>query len=168
MEVRGAALSQEEKINTTLQEKQFLEECCERDANSWVRPGKLYRSYLRWCEENDLAPRSLNQIASVWQRLGLRRTTVKGYPRLWGVRLMVEGNAYDSFTMWLKKQCYRDDPVGMLAREVRTDRDWPTRRPSLELYETYLRGYGSPEWYLDILRSAWLEWLEYRAHVSKC
>jgi hypothetical protein len=38
---------------------------------------------------------------------------------------------------------------------------------SLELYETYLRGYGSAKWYLDILRSAWAEWLEYREDVSK-
>ncbi len=122
-------MQQIEQIQKT-QEERFLEECCERDPKAWVRPGRLYRSYLTWCEENDLAPLSLNQVASVWKRLGLRRTTVKGYPRLWGVRLMVEGNVYDSFTTWLKKQSYRDDPVG---------RPRSTHRPRLA-YEAPLLG----------------------------
>ena len=80
---------------------------------------------------------------------------VKGYPRLWGVRLLVQGHAYDNFTTWLKKQRHRtQEPIGRLAEEMSTDRKWPKGRPTLEHYESHLRGHGSPEWYLDILRDA--------------
>ena len=163
MSVIAVGVGRNDSADGQTQEERFLEECCERDPDSWVRPGKLYCSYTTWCEEHDLEPLSLNQVAPVWKRLGLRRTTVKGYPRLWGVRLLVEGHAYDSFTPWLKKQRHRTgEPIGRLADEVSADRTWPKGRPSLELYERYLRSYGSPEWYLDILRAAWAEWLEYR------
>jgi hypothetical protein len=58
-----ASVGIEECPDQRTPEEQFLEECCERDPESWVRPSRLYRSYLTWCEENDLAPLSLNQIA---------------------------------------------------------------------------------------------------------
>ena len=54
------------------------------------------------------------------------------------------------------------EPIIRLVEEMSTDHCWPKGRPSLERYESYLKGHGSPEWYLDILRAAWAEWHEYR------
>jgi hypothetical protein len=65
-------------------EERFLEACCERDPAAWMRPAKLYSAYASWCEEQELRPLSITQIAPVWKRLGLRRSVVKGYPRYWG------------------------------------------------------------------------------------
>jgi hypothetical protein len=48
---------------------------------------------------------------------------LQGLPSLLGVRLLVEGHAYDGFTTWLKKQRHRtQEPIGRLAEEVSTDR----------------------------------------------
>jgi hypothetical protein len=47
-----------------------------------------------------MKPLALNYIALPWKHLSFMRTTVKVYPRLWIIGLLVERNSYDSFTTW--------------------------------------------------------------------
>jgi uncharacterized protein YozE (UPF0346 family) len=144
-------------------EERFLEACCERDPAAWMRPAKLYSAYASWCEEQELRPLSITQIAPVWKRLGLRRSVVKGYPRYWGVRLLVEGDDRLSFNRWLVRQRHRTDLAGALAYDAYGAVGWPKGRPGLEAYVKYLEDFGASPGALGALRLAWNEWLEYRS-----
>jgi hypothetical protein len=160
-----AVMEQIERMQET-QEEWFLKACCERDPTAWVRPAKLYSAYASWCEEHELRPLSITQVAPIWKRLGLRRTVVHGYPRYWGVRLLVEGEEKLSFNRWLIRQRRRTDLVGTLdydAYNYWSYRGWPKGRHALEVYAQYLEGLGVGWWALDPLQLAWEEWLEYRA-----
>jgi uncharacterized protein YozE (UPF0346 family) len=135
-----------------------------------VRPAKLYAAYVWWCEEHELRPLSITQVAPVWKRLGLRRSVVHGYPRYWGVRLLVEGDEKLSFNRWLIRQRRRTDLVGALAHDAYTEVGWPQGRPGLEVFVEYLEDFGASAGTLGALHLAWKEWLEYRAEgdANKC
>jgi uncharacterized protein YozE (UPF0346 family) len=144
-------------------EERFLQACCERDPKAWVRPAKLYSAYASWCEGQELGPLSIMQVAPVWKRLGLRRTVVKGYPRYWGIRLLVESDEKLSFNRWLVRQRRRTDLVGDLAYDTYGDVRWPKGCPGLDAYVNYLEDFGACSEALNALRLAWQEWLEYRS-----
>lgn len=147
-------------------EEAFLTACCERDPTAWVRPAKLYCAYVWWCEEHELRPLSITQVAPVWKRLGLRRSVVHGYPRYWGVKLLIEGEEKLSFNRWLIRQRRRTDLVGILAYDAYiywSYCGWPKGRPAFGVYVQYLEGLGVGSWALRALQLAWEEWLEYRA-----
>jgi uncharacterized protein YozE (UPF0346 family) len=152
-------MEQIEQAQQTSEEERFLQACCKRDPAAWVRPAKLYSA--SWCEGQEIRPLSITQVAPVWKRLGLRRSVVHGYPRYWGVKLLMKGEEKLSFNRWLVRQRRRIDLVGALAYNAYGDVRWPKGRPGLDAYVNYLEDFGASSEALNALRQAWEEWLEY-------
>jgi hypothetical protein len=62
-----------------------------------------------------------------------------------------------TFTAWLRKQVWRDDPVGDLARDVVVDPTWPRTRGYFG-FHLYLRKLAACEGAQRTLSQAWAEW----------
>ena len=64
-----------------------------------------------------------------------------------------------SFTAWLRAQKKRQDPVGDLSRDMRSDGEWP-RVPGagLPLYTQHLEECGACDGAFRALKRAYAEW----------
>lgn len=66
-----------------------------------------------------------------------------------------------SFTQWLKRQRYRDDPTGDIARDAANDKNWPRGKR----YSTYLRYFANLRVSAAAMKALESAWLEYEAVV---
>jgi uncharacterized protein YozE (UPF0346 family) len=62
-----------------------------------------------------------------------------------------------SFKAWLLKQLDRQDPVGDLARDARSDKDFPTGRNFFFTWRTYLQSRLAHADALRAFKDAWSE-----------
>lgn len=67
-----------------------------------------------------------------------------------------------SFKRWLLRQCNRNDRVGDLACDVRSDPDWP-RGKDLKRFVEYLANRGVEGKVMVSLQIAWDEWKVFEA-----
>lgn len=62
-----------------------------------------------------------------------------------------------TFNQWLSNQTTRRDPIGDLARDVKTDSEWPSRK-TLAGLQSYLEKQHAGEGAIKALKAAWQEW----------
>ncbi|WP_165938389.1 YozE family protein [Parafrankia sp. BMG5.11] len=60
-----------------------------------------------------------------------------------------------SFRGWLRLRRTDHDPIGVLARTVLADRDWPRGPGSFERYRAYFIEAGARDVEIELLRQAW-------------
>lgn len=64
-----------------------------------------------------------------------------------------------SFVEWLARQTRRRDAVGDLARDARSDPDWPPPgKPNRAKLRAHLEAQGAIPEALTVLDAAWDEW----------
>lgn len=60
-----------------------------------------------------------------------------------------------SFRGWLRLRRTDHDPIGVLARTVLADRDWPRGPGSFERYRAHFIAAGARDVEIELLRQAW-------------
>ncbi|WP_175857341.1 YozE family protein [Burkholderia anthina] len=68
-----------------------------------------------------------------------------------------------SFLAWIKQQAKRDDPVGDLARDVKSDGNAPNGRVSKTGWLGYLRASNASSGAIEAFREAWDEFTARRS-----
>ena len=68
-------------------------------------------------------------------------------------------NKTHPFTIWLRAQEDRDDPIGDLARDAGTDEGWPKGPGTIAIFRRHLVRKGASHPARNTLGVAWTEFL---------
>ncbi len=72
--------------------------------------------------------------------------------------MLYTANQTSTFTQWLYRQTYREDPVGDLAKDAKFDKKWPSRGKAFSTFEDHLHRMIACDRALYALVRAWFEW----------
>ena len=63
-----------------------------------------------------------------------------------------------TFTEWLLRQRYGNDPIAHLAKDVASDKEWPSRLWSLRGFREYMENCNAHPRAIDALEDAWTKY----------